>query len=63
MTERRLEELAAATDALNTAPRQRYEALSTAVAAGHPQRAVAAAAGMSPPAPSPMIRQEVDGQP
>ena len=58
-----LETLAAATGALNTARQHWYEALSTAVAAGHPQQDVAAAAGMSPPAPSPMIRQEVDGQP
>ena len=33
MTERHIEELAAATDALNTAPRRRYGALSAALAA------------------------------
>ena len=57
-----LEKLAAATGALHIARQHWYEALSAAVDAGHP-RAVAAAAGMSPPAPSPMIPQEVDGQP
>ena len=36
MTERHLEELAAATDALNTAPRRRYEVLSAALAARPP---------------------------
>ena len=49
-----LEKLAAATGALHIARRHWYEALSAALSAGHP-RAVAAAAGMSPPAPSPMI--------
>ena len=49
MTERRLEELAArSADALKAARRRRYEALSAAVAADHPQPAVAAAAGMPP---------------
>ena len=48
MTERHLKELAA-TDTLDTARRRRYEALSAALAAGHPQHAVGAAAGMSPP--------------
>ena len=58
MTERHLEELTAATDALNAARRRRYEALSAALAAGHPQHAVAAAASMSPPGLSRMIRQD-----
>ena len=58
MTERHLEELAAATDALNAARRRRYDAISAALAAGHPQHAVAAAARMSPPGLSRMIRQD-----
>ena len=58
-----LERLSAATGALDTARQHWYEALSAALTAGHPQQDVAAAAGMSPPAPSPMIPQEVDGQP
>ena len=58
-----LEKLAAATGALHIARQHWYEALSAALSAEHPPRAVAAAAGMSPPAPSPMIPQEVDGQP
>ena len=58
-----LENLAAATGALDIARLHWYEALSAAVTAGHPKQDVAAAAGMSPAAPSPMIRQEVAGQP
>ena len=58
MADPHLEELAAATDALNTARRRRYEAISGALAAGHPQHVVAAAAGMSPSALSRMIRQD-----
>ena len=58
-----LENLAAATGALDIARLHWYEALSAAVTAGHPKQVVAGAAGMSPAAPSPMIRQEVDGQP
>ena len=58
-----LENLAAATGALDIARLHWYEALSAAVTAGHPKQVVAAAAGMSPAAPSPMIRQEVAGQP
>ena len=57
-----LEKLAAATGALHIARQHWYEALSAALSAGHPQQDVAAAAGgMSPP--SPMIPQEVAGQP
>ena len=63
MTDPHLEELAAATDALNTARRHRYEAISAALAAGHPQHVVAAAAGMSPPALSRMIRQDTARSP
>ena len=58
MTDPHLEELAEATEALGTVRRRRYEALSAALAAGHPQHVVAAAAGMSPPALSRMIRQD-----
>ena len=58
MTDPYIEELTAATDALGTARRRRYEALSAALAAGHPQYFVAAAAGMSPPVLSRMIRQD-----
>ena len=58
-----LKKLAAATGALRIARQHWYEALSAALSAEHPPRAVAAAAGMSPPAPSPMIPQEVDGEP
>ena len=54
MTDPHLEELAAATEALDAARRHRYEALAT----GHPQHVVAAAAGISPPALSRMIRQD-----
>ena len=58
MTDPHLEELAAATKALDAARRHRYEALSVALATGHPQHVVAAAAGISPPALSRMIRQD-----
>ena len=58
MTDRHIEELAAATEALDIARRRRYEAISAALAAGHPQHVVAAAAGMSPPSLSRMIRQD-----
>ena len=63
MTDPYIEELAAATEALDTARRRRYEALSAALAAGHLQRVVAAAAGMSPPALSRMIRQDTARSP
>ena len=59
MTDPYLKKLTAATEALDTARRRRYGALSAALAAGHPQHVVAAAAGMSPPALSRMIRQDV----
>ena len=58
MTDLYLEDLAAATEALEVARRRRYGALSAALWAGYPQHVVAAAAGMSPPALSRMIRQE-----
>lgn len=58
MTDPYLEELAAATDALNAARRRRYAALAAALAAGHRQHLVATAAGMSPAALSRMIRQD-----
>ena len=58
-----LEKLAAATGALHIARQRWYEALSAALSAEHSQQDVAAAAGMSPPALSRMIPQEVDGQP
>ena len=58
-----LENLAAATGALHIARQHWYEALSAALSAEHSPQDVAAAAGMSPPAPSPMIPHEVDGQP
>ena len=58
MTDPYLEELAAATEALDSARRRRYEVLSAALSAGHPQHVVAAAAGISPPSLSRMIRQD-----
>ena len=58
MTDPHLKELAAATEALDTARRRRYEGLSAALGAGHPQHVVAAAAGISPPSLSRMIRQD-----
>ena len=58
MTDPHLKEFVAATGALNAARRHRYEALSVALAAGHPQHVVAAAARMSPPSLSRMIRQD-----
>ena len=58
MTGRRLEEPAAAGHTLNAGRRRRYGALSTAVAAGHPSTVVAAAASVSPPGLSRMIRQD-----
>ena len=58
MTDPHLEELAAATETLDTARRRRYEALSAALGAGYPQHVVATAAGMSPASLSRMIRQD-----
>ena len=58
MTDPYLNELSVATEALNTARRCRYEALSAALAVGHPQQVVASAASMSPPSLSRMIRQD-----
>ena len=58
MTDPHLEELAAATEALDTARQRRYGALSAALGAGHPQHVVATAAGISPPSLSRMIRQD-----
>ena len=63
MTDPYLEELAAATEALAAVRRRRYKALSAALSAGHPQHVVAAAAGMSPPSLSRMIRQDVARSP
>ena len=63
MTERFIEEPAAAADALNAARRRGYGALSAALAAGHRQHTVAAAAGMSPSGLSRMIRQETPPRP
>ena len=63
MTDPHLKEFVAATGALNAARRHRYEALSVALAAGHPQHVVAAAAGMSPSALSRMIRQDTARSP
>ena len=58
-----LEKLAAATGALDIARLEWCEALSAAVAAGHSQQDVAAAAGMSSACAVPDDPQEVDGQP
>ena len=63
MTDQSLEELTAATEALNDARRRRYAALSAALFAGHPQTVVAKAAAMSPPGLSRMLRQDTARSP
>lgn len=57
-TDRVLEDLAAAAADLEDARRRRYRGISNALAAGHSQQDVAAAAGTSPSALSRMIRQD-----
>ena len=57
-TEAVLEELRTLTTELRRVRRRRYATISDALAAGHTQRAVAAAAGMSPAVLSRMIRQD-----
>ena len=56
--DRTLEDLAAATADLDDARQRRYRWISDALAAGHSQHVVAAAAGTSPSALSRMIRQD-----
>ena len=58
-TELVLEELRTLTTELRRVRRRRYAAISDALAAGHTQRAVADAAGMSPAVLSRMIRQDI----
>lgn len=62
-TDPTLDALAEVTEVLADARQKRYAAISDALAAGHPQHVVAAAAGMSASALSRMIRQDTARHP